>query len=956
MIIVVVLSLPFLVVLLRKPVLRRLAVRNAVRRPREAILILLGAMLGTAIITSSYVVGDTLGSSIRHSAFTQLGPADEVVVSTGIDNGARVAAAVASRPLDGVDGTLSLLTLTASVASTGPQPKAEPHAQVVEVDFANARDFGGTPSATGITGATPVGDEAVITTDLATTVDAKVGDHVSVYAYGAQRDLRVSRIVKRYGIAGFRYTGQNSQSPNIFVAPGTIAALQGAGGQRGTATQTSPPTAVLAVSNSGSVLDGVTRTDAVKAELDAAIAGLPASVQTVKRTLLDDAKTSGQQFTTLFQSIGWFSVLAGILLLVNIFVMLAQERKTELGMLRAVGLRRASLVGSFSLEGWLYALASSLLGSVVGLGIGRVIVVVASGIFDSGGRFSLELHFAATARSLQAALGVGFAIALITVLLTSLSIARLNVIRAIRDLPEPASDRRNVLRLVLGALASVVGALMTVAGIAGAAAFPALAGPAVLGLGLVPLLRRWVPPRPLITVVSAAVLAWAVVVFEIVKEAFRDGGIGIFVTQGVILTAAAVALVTQNQSTIGAVIKKVVGGSSNKSLRLGLAYPLARRFRTGLILSMYALVVFTLTFITVLSHLFGGQVTDFTRKISGGAAVRVPSNPSSPVPVEAVQAMPDVTNTSVLLSVDGEFANASTKGDFKPWDTAGFDEIFIGHGAPQLSNRGTYPDDASAYRAVLADPGKMIVSRFFLERGGGGPPSGEPKPGQIVTMRDPQSGATKQMQIAAISESGFGNALTLLSRQTAVSVFGARATPNLIYVTTKAGTDNDRLADEINGQFIANGADATSFRHDVADNVARQQQFFQLIEGYLALGLLVGVAGLGVVMVRAVRERRREIGVLRSLGFSRVAVRRAFVAESAFVAFEGIVIGAALAIVTAWRTVGSGAFGTKLGFSVPWVPLLALLAGTFVASLIATAAPAMQASRIRPAVALRIAD
>jgi putative ABC transport system permease protein len=109
-------------------------------------------------------------------------------------------------------------------------------------------------------------------------------------------------------------------------------------------------------------------------------------------------------------------------------------------------------------------------------------------------------------------------------------------------------------------------------------------------------------------------------------------------------------------------------------------------------------------------------------------------------------------------------------------------------------------------------------------------------------------------------------------------------------------------------------------------------------------------------MVRAVRERRREIGVLRSLGFSRVAVRRAFVAESAFVAFEGIVIGAALAIVTAWRTVGSGAFGTKLGFSVPWVQLLALLAGTFIASLIATAAPAMQASRIRPAVALRIAD
>ncbi len=41
MIIVVVLSLPFLFVLVRKPVLRRLALRNAVRRPRETALVIL---------------------------------------------------------------------------------------------------------------------------------------------------------------------------------------------------------------------------------------------------------------------------------------------------------------------------------------------------------------------------------------------------------------------------------------------------------------------------------------------------------------------------------------------------------------------------------------------------------------------------------------------------------------------------------------------------------------------------------------------------------------------------------------------------------------------------------------------------------------------------------------------------------------------------------------------------
>jgi putative ABC transport system permease protein len=155
---------------------------------------------------------------------------------------------------------------------------------------------------------------------------------------------------------------------------------------------------------------------------------------------------------------------------------------------------------------------------------------------------------------------------------------------------------------------------------------------------------------------------------------------------------------------------------------------------------------------------------------------------------------------------------------------------------------------------------------------------------------------------------------------------------------------------------VENGADAESFRGIVSRNLGQQRQFFRLIQGYLALGLLVGIAGLGVVMVRAVRERRREVGVLRSLGFESAAVRRAFVVESGFVAFEGIVIGTGLALVTAWRLIGNDTFGASLGFSIPWGQVALVTIGTFLASLVATAAPAQQASRIKPAVALRIAD
>src|SRR6186997_3571923 len=80
---VAVLSLPFLAILVRRPVLRRLAFRNAVRRPREAALVVLGSLLGAAIITGSVVVGDTMDASIRQIARTHLGPIDELVTARG---------------------------------------------------------------------------------------------------------------------------------------------------------------------------------------------------------------------------------------------------------------------------------------------------------------------------------------------------------------------------------------------------------------------------------------------------------------------------------------------------------------------------------------------------------------------------------------------------------------------------------------------------------------------------------------------------------------------------------------------------------------------------------------------------------------------------------------------------------------------------------------------------------
>ncbi len=221
-------------------------------------------------------------------------------------------------------------------------------------------------------------------------------------------------------------------------------------------------------------------------------------------------------------------------------------------------------------------------------------------------------------------------------------------------------------------------------------------------------------------------------------------------------------------------------------------------------------------------------------------------------------------------------------------------------------------------------------------------------------MIDPVTGETATRTIIGITSYDPNFAGAYMSASSVRDVFGKEISASRFYLSI----DPDRLSDvtdELQGRFIGNGVEAKTFREVVEEQQRISTQFLHLMQGYLALGLLVGIAGLGVVMIRAVRERRRDVGVLRSLGFLAQQVRSAFLLESGFVAFEGITVGSMLALVTAAQLVSHGDFGKGIHFVVPWLQLAVLAAAAFVASLLAAAWPARQASKIAPAVALRVA-
>jgi putative ABC transport system permease protein len=938
-------ALPFLYVLARRPILRRLAVRNALRRPREATLVVVGSLLGAAIITGSAVVGDTMDSSIRQVARQHLGPIDELVVARDAGEWRSVRSRLRALPTSTVDGVISLATFdAATTAGRGGTMRTAPGARVVSFDFVEARAFGGAPATTGVSGPTPAAGHVAITKDLAHALAVAPGAEIDVYAYGRPRTVVVDRVLPRVGLAGFSL-GNEQESLNVLVSPSTFADWI-----RVRAAGTAPPAWFVGVSNRGGVESGAAVSDSVASSIEYATVGLDPQVTTIKQEFLDAADKTGKTFTEMFTAMGSFGIFAGLLLLINLFVMLAAERKSELGMARAVGMRRSELVGAFATEGFLYALAATLLGTAAGVGLGRALVSLSQAAFSSE-HSQFEMYFTVKAPSLAQSFAISFVVAVVTIVVMSVRVSRLNIIRAIRDIAEPP-PRRKQRWLYVGAAGAILGALWSVSAVASEEPFGLLLGPTLLLFGLAPALGRLAPARTVTTVIAALAVAWGAVVFAVFPGSAEGASIMMYVAQGMVMTAGGVVFATLQQDRLTKVLHRY--GGRLLSLRLGLAYPLARRGRTGLTVSMYALVVFILTFITSISFMIDKQVDTATVEVSGGAKVLATSSDANPISTAALTRTPGVAMVAPLSQVDASFALANSP-DEHFWALTAYDESLIQMGPPTLEDRGTYANDLEAWTNVLSDPRLIIADPMFLQQGG--PPGFNVEVGDHLKVSDPISGNAREVIVAAIATSDglIGNGM-LYGWRGAHQLFGDHLVASRSFVSLIPHADADAFAAHLQSQFITNGAEAFSIAALVDEGFAMTHQIFQLFQGYLAMGLLVGIAGIAVVMIRAVRERRRQIGTVRALGFPARAVGRSFAIEASYVALQGTLIGVLLALLTLYTIIARSDAMGDLDFAVPYGQLFVLLGGTVLASLAATVAPALSATRIRPAVALRMTD
>jgi putative ABC transport system permease protein len=936
------LVLPLLWVALRLPATRRIATRNIARRRGEALLVTGGAMLATAIIAASLVVGDVVDGSIRSGAENFLGPID-VRVQTA-DTSALPAMADATLGADhpDVDGVLPWIDTTGSLVA-GDRGVAQ--VPIAEVDLAAARAFGGDATATGLAGTTALASgEALLAADVAADLVVGAGDRVTVHAFGRSTDLVVADVLPARGLVGYG---------RVLTPPGTLTGLAGGPSAPGLSGE-------LLVSTTGGVADAVPVSEETMAALRTLVGAVGeeseapgAAVDAVKARLLADADQAGAEFTGLFSSIGSFGVIAGVLLLVNLFVMLAEERRRDLGTLRALGMRRGLLARTFALEGAVYAGAAATLGAVLGAGLGLAVGWVTSTVFGITGQ-GLTFRPVLEPDSLLTAGLLGFVIALATAWVLSLRIAKANVVRSLRDLPEP--PRPHVTRtLVLAVLGVAGGAALTVLGVGSEVPEATLAGVPMGAVAAVALARRVVPVKVAMAAAGTIAVAWALVATQLWADAFAAAEMTVFVVQGVVLTAGAVTVLAAADGLWARAADAAVTRTGGVAVRLGTAYPLARRFRTSMLLGSFALVVFTITFIAALDGVFKAQGDTFVADSAGGFHLVVETPASA---VGAGDALAGRGDVAAVASLDRRFAafRAADATDEVHWPITGFDERLVAGGAPRLTARDdAYADDAAVYAAVLADPSLVIVSDGFLN--GGGPGGRSPGVGDTVTALESATGSGRELRIVGV----LAGDLLWHGGFVAPDVAGTIGRPGEIQrflVALTGDADPASVATAVDADLVTLGADAGTFTERVAEMTAEQSSFLRLMQVFLGLGLVIGIAGLGVVLVRAVRERTRQVGMLRAMGVRRATVGRAFLIEAGFVAVQGVVVGAVLGLVSAWQVLTrTDTFGqADIAFTIPWVSLAVIVVVPLVAAVATTLQPARQAAAIEPAAALRFAD
>ena len=1077
---------------LRRPLVVRMGLRNIPRRRAQTVLIVFGLTLATIIVAMSFSTGDTMTSSIRESAYDGQYRIDHMV---SFDEEAAVAEGderrVSQRVLEDLraeladderaDGVFGALIEPVGVINLDTR-LSEPVFWLVGADAADADAVGAIPDEDWepLEFSSVGADEIVVSRRAADQLAAEPGHVLRLFAGEERVDLRVAAIGADTVMTGVFELDSGGGTVRIGTARAALGEAAG-----------SDAWTFAAIATGGGDLDGgLEYADAFNDDLNAFLeqrereerAGLAEgetgdyysaavssgrlAAEDSKSDAVGNAELFGAVLVLLFLFMGSFSVAAGVLLIFLIFAMLAEERRAEMGISRAIGMQRDHLIQMFMSEGMAYNLGAA----VIGVALGLAVTVGMVGIINTGlEAFGFTFRWSVTWQSLVTSGGIGIVITFLTMTASSFRASVLNIVAAIRDLPDSSgASRRGIspvgifttpiglallptlpLTFVFGsALVALMGAsgglrasmvpwvlapawqLMTwraewwpmmlvggagviYLGTSSESLFFYMTGVSLAPLGLVMLLTRLgLPGRWPWTAASALVLFFWLAPNSWHEDALGtalNGGPELFVVSGMAMTAAGSLLLVFNLETLVRVFSIGLSraGKYAPVLRAAAAYPAASRYRTGMTIAMIALIVFALVNFTVINTSFT-RSTGTDEQLAGYAIEADATEWDDISDIEGALGEAGAEETLADISKTGALATGPLAGtpvqtlSREEWDSTA-DLPVGGVDSPEVRDVSGAEDQSGSVVLVAPDEGfleenEIVLQAWVRDYGSSAEAWAALAAGEAVAFagqaaiggQDP-FGAGDEWSIPGVDD----NAMRLPRMTARIGYEGARTVevkvigvlPTLsfeIFAVPGRGGQSvgpmllvpravwDQVVEEpeltrhlvgveegADSLEVAQGIESSLLvqARDLAGEAERAQRltnsFLRAFQIFIGIGLAAGLAALGVIAVRAVVERRGQIGVLRSLGFRSRMVGVQMLLEMGFIALLGVLLGTVLAIVLAWRLFAEDTFGPGVSMYVPWGTVIAFAAGAMGAALLLTYLPARQAANTPIAEALR---
>ncbi|HEU5439376.1 MAG TPA: FtsX-like permease family protein [Ktedonobacterales bacterium] len=756
---------------LRVPHLARIGVRGAGRRPLRSGLIVFGLMLSTMFVASSLAVDDTISTAVKTIAVFNLGRVDEDVVGgvgqLGVYNqrfGGEVVEALADNPH--VSGVAPALVAPNLLLADETARQVRGGVTGIALVGGHAGPLGDLRDTSGRTVSADALDPSgvYLSHTLATALNAHRGDALYLYStlWPGQRFAFTVRAVVTGGPLG--------DMPATVLPLGTFQQLLGT------------PNRInhVYIANTGDGLTGVGYSPEIARRVDSALPRF-LHVDTVKQDGIDLAVRAEDIFGRILTLYTSFALAIGLLLIFLIFALLAAERRAELGMVRALGMRRSGVVAMLLYEGATYDAGAALAGMLAGLGLGVLVVRLVSPVLTQLGfplKVDVQWH------SMAVAFCLGFVFTLITIWLAAWSASRMTVAAALRDLPEPPTPAPSLLSLARDVVLAPLRLIRDP--FAAPVALARLSG-ALIARGIVPLLAgRWLLAQAealgdilllslgvtLLAVGGALLLRWGALVAyaawarrthprdalllaaraRLVADRLTallvgggialywalpldapaalglprfNGGIETFFVAGVMMVAGAVWALAPNLDLLLAPLRWLLrlGRRRGAVARIALVYPAQQRFRTGVALSLFTLVCFTMVVMATIAAsttqgydnlpaqsagydvagqpLFApvggiGAIESALRRAGDDPNALAAAGSATPLPLGILQPGAPNARWSVypVSQVDGSFLD--------------------GVGLPLVARAAGYASDAAVWQAVRTQPGAVVIDAGAL--------------------------------------------------------------------------------------------------------------------------------------------------------------------------------------------------------------------------------------------------